>query len=73
VQEQGDFGFWPEIDGAVGVITPQMVRDMCSKRLLYADLLSHSEDPEVAHAAKMVSFTIEGIQRELLEFDILAN
>lgn len=55
-------------DNAVyGVITPDFVRKIGAKRLLYADLLAQSRNPATRHAAKMVQATVEAIQQELWE------
>jgi hypothetical protein len=50
-----------------GVITPEIVSDICDRRLLAADLLSRASDQSTSHAAKMVRETVIGIREELTE------
>lgn len=49
------------------VLTEESIRQICQKRLLAADLLSHCPEPQVSHAAFMVRETIASIEGELME------
>lgn len=50
-----------------GVITEEIVEEICSKRMLAADFLSRVDEDRTSHAAKMVLLTVEGIRNELRE------
>jgi hypothetical protein len=52
---------------AYGVITEDVIRQICQKRLLAADLLSHASDRPTSHAAFMVRETVASIEAELME------
>lgn len=49
-----------------GIITVEIVEELCQQRMLYADLLARSSDPETAHAAFMVRETVTTLRLELL-------
>lgn len=50
-----------------GVITHEIVEEICDRRMLAADFLSWVDDDRTSHAAKMVLLTVEGIRNELME------
>jgi hypothetical protein len=50
-----------------GVITPEIVEQICDRRLLAADLLARTKDRRTSHAAKVVRETVQGIREELME------
>lgn len=49
------------------VVTEETIRQICQKRLLVADLLSHAPERDTSHAAFMVRETVASIEAELLE------
>lgn len=75
VPKQSDFGFWPANDGVrvsslaeearYGVITDETLSDLFDNRMLVADLLSHSADPQEAFWASLVLQTLSEIRKEL--------
>lgn len=78
MSQQSDFGFWPKNDGITrqrvselavgaryGVITDETLSDMFDKRMLVADLLSHSTDAKEAFWASLVLQTLSEIRKEL--------
>jgi hypothetical protein len=46
-------------------ITQKLIKELLEDRMLHASLLSKSDDPKMSHAAAMVFFTLQALQKEL--------
>jgi hypothetical protein len=68
VQEQGDFGFWSQVDGKpikYPHLTQELIAEVFDQRILNASMYTLAKDADMAFTAKMVLSTLMAVRDEL--------